>query len=128
MRVAMPSGIKQSVRALLASRMKLKLSIEDYLGPKLHQYVELAPKTVCNDAAHIQRLFQDIVHTGGEGIILRDPSAPYQPGKSRGYLKYKVLILSFLHNLLIVSLFQKFRDAEALVVGSVDSNTWRCEL
>jgi len=83
--------------------MRLTLSVEDYLGPKLHQYIELAPKTVCNDAAHIQRLFQDIVHTGGEGIILRDPSGSYQPGKSRGYLKYKVNILSFLH-LLIASL------------------------
>ena len=31
---------------------------------------------------------------GGEGIILRDPAAPYQPGRSPGYLKHKVKLLS----------------------------------
>jgi len=35
--------------------------------------------------------FQDVLNKGGEGIILRDPSAPYQAGKSAGFLKHKVL-------------------------------------
>jgi len=39
---------------------------------------------------HFERYFQDIIDKGGEGIILRDPRAPFQPGRSPGYLKHKV--------------------------------------
>ena len=39
---------------------------------------------------HLESVFQDIIDEGGEGIILRDPKAPYQPGRCPGYLKHKV--------------------------------------
>ena len=39
---------------------------------------------------HLDEIFQDIMARGGEGIILRDPSAFYQAGRSPGYLKHKV--------------------------------------
>ena len=39
---------------------------------------------------HMEKFFQDIIDKGGEGIILRDPEAPLQRGRSRGYLKHKV--------------------------------------
>lgn len=39
---------------------------------------------------HLETFFQDIVDKGGEGIILRDPTATLQPGRAPGYLKHKV--------------------------------------
>jgi len=30
---------------------------------------------------------------GGEGIILRDPSTPFETGRSKGFLKHKVWAL-----------------------------------
>ena len=55
------------------------------------KYIEVAPYLVCESTSHLEVLFQDIVDKGGEGIILRDPKAPYQPGRSPGYLKHKVI-------------------------------------
>lgn len=54
------------------------------------KYVTLAPMVICKDAAHLDSFFQDVIDKGGEGIILRDPVAPYHPGRSPGYLKHKV--------------------------------------
>jgi ATP-dependent DNA ligase len=50
----------------------------------------MAPKEVCENSHHMQQFLQDIIDVGGEGIILRDPLAPYQPGRSPGFLKHKV--------------------------------------
>ena len=47
---------------------------------------------MCTGIAHLEKLFQDVIDRGGEGVILRDPSAPYIPGRSTGYLKHKVII------------------------------------
>jgi len=52
--------------------------------------IELAQKEVCVDENHLNKYFQNIIDQGGEGIILRDPSAPFQAGSTRGYLKHKV--------------------------------------
>jgi DNA ligase 1 len=60
------------------------------LGKQKWRYIELAQTEVCKDTEHLERFFQDIIDKGGEGIILRDPSAPYQPGRAHGYLKHKV--------------------------------------
>ena len=52
--------------------------------------MELAKKKECKDIAHLEQFFQDVIDKGGEGVILRDPLAPLQPGRSPGYLKHKV--------------------------------------
>lgn len=44
----------------------------------------------CLGSDHLEKFFQDIMDGGGEGIILRDPNSPYEPGRSSGYLKHKV--------------------------------------
>jgi len=52
--------------------------------------LELAPAVECESIAHLEKFFQDVVDKGGEGIILRDPYATLEPGRSAGYLKHKV--------------------------------------
>jgi len=65
------------------------------------KFIDIAEKVVCRDLAHLESFFQDVIDKGGEGIILRDPHAPLQSGRSSSYLKHKVfhiscLIISFL--------------------------------
>lgn len=54
------------------------------------KWIKLADKVVCTGMAHLETFFQEIIAKGGEGVILRDPSSPNQPGRSQGYLKHKV--------------------------------------
>ena len=54
------------------------------------KYIEVAPKEECKGLTHLETFLQDIVDKAGEGIILRDPYAPLQPGRSSAYLKHKV--------------------------------------
>jgi len=51
------------------------------------------------------------LNEGGEGIILRNPTAVYEQGRSRSYLKLKTA-----------------RDAEAKIVARVAPNMWECML
>jgi len=69
---------------------------ENYFAAEPCKYVEVAPKHVCTGTNHLEKIFQDIMDGGGEGIIIRDPNAPYQAGRSRGFLKHKVLTLILL--------------------------------
>ena len=54
------------------------------------KYIGIAEKVVCRDAGHLESFFQDVIDKGGEGIILRDPQALLQPGRTPSYLKHKV--------------------------------------
>jgi len=62
----------------------------DALGGKEHRFIKIAPHTVCKDTDHLEKIFQDIMDQGGEGIILRDPWGPFESGRSSGFLKHKV--------------------------------------
>ena len=55
-----------------------------------HPFIKVAPRTICAGVQHLQEFFQDVIDKGGEGLILRDPTSPYVPGRSPGYLKHKV--------------------------------------
>ena len=61
---------------------------------KLPSFVKVAPKVRCTGISHMEVYFHNIIEGGGEGIILRDPGALYQPGRSPSYLKHKVTSLS----------------------------------
>jgi DNA ligase-1 len=65
------------------------------LNPHTFPFIEIAPKEICRGMNHMQQFLQDIIDEGGEGIILRDPLAPYQPGRSLSFLKHKVSFLFF---------------------------------
>jgi len=102
--------------------------LEQYLnGPgRGNKYVTLAPKLICEGPDHVSSLFDEIVSAGGEGIILRDPNAPFTPGRSQSYLKYKVNG-DTCPSLLTFST-KKFRDAEAKIVKEVGPQQWLCML
>ena len=63
------------------------------LSSKQWEFLKLAPKEVCKDTQHMEKVFQDIIDNGGEGVILRDPLAAYRTGRSRSYLKHKVALI-----------------------------------
>lgn len=65
--------------------------------------MELAPFTQCEGEDHLDKVFEEIVEGGGEGVILRDPRCLYQPGRSGGYLKHKVRLHPFLREDILVS-------------------------
>ena len=90
------------------------------------KFIGIAEKVVCQGNEHLESFFQDVIDKGGEGIILRDPQALLQPGRSPSYLKHKVL------SLLLFSCFkynnQKYRDGEARIVDRSSTHQWECEL
>jgi len=71
------------------------LVVVEYFGqsPSKRPFIEVAPREICKDGTHLEKFYQDIMDRGGEGIILRDPKAAYQPGRSPGFLKHKVFRL-----------------------------------
>ena len=73
--------------------------------------MEVAPKQECNGMEHFQKLLQDIMDQGGEGVILRDPRAEFVTGRSSGYLKHKVYRFSLLLVLYMYS-FSFLRNSE----------------
>ena len=98
-------------------------------GVSACKFVEVAPYQECKDTSHLEYVFQDIVDKGGEGIILRDPNTPYVAGRSGGYLKHKVLLLSPPPpQVLILPIYKKFRDAEAKIIQKTNTYEWECEL
>ena len=75
----------------------------------MYRYIKVAPKVECKDMNHLERFCEEIVAEGGEGIILRDPTDVYQPGRSHGFLKHKVKI-SFPNQLLLRLTFRFNRN------------------
>lgn len=45
--------------------------------------------TACRDRAHLQAFFAALVADGAEGVMVRDPSAAYESGRSNALLKMK---------------------------------------
>ena len=65
-------------------------TIVNRFGGGKHPFIQVPRREECKDMDHLEKFLQDVLDVGGEGIILRDPKAPYQPGRSPGYLKHKV--------------------------------------
>jgi len=71
--------------------------LEEKKFAKANPYISVAGKVACEGVAHLEQFFQDVVDSGGEGIILRNPHSPYEPGRSAGYLKHKVGTITLTH-------------------------------
>ena len=103
-----------------------------HLGGKSWRYIQIAEKEACRGEEHLSKVFQDILDRGGEGVILRDPQAPFEHGRSRGFLKHKVYPPSpfylFSSYNEIFHFLKKFRDSEAKVIEKVGDGLYLCEL
>jgi DNA ligase-1 len=71
-----------------------------YLGAHPVPHLRIIPQTVCRDADQLQARLNSVVAAGGEGLVLRNPSTPYETGRSRNALKVK-----------------RFDDMEGRVIG-----------
>ena len=67
-------------------RMK-ELSV---IGSRIGGHVHLVTHKECVGNSHVLEYLQSVVIAGGEGVILRNPCAHYQPGYTLHTLKVKV--------------------------------------
>jgi len=70
----------------------------DSIGKKEWKHIGVAMAERCQGMQHMEQFFQRVIDKGGEGIILRDPRATLQPGRSPAYLKHKVSFPSTFSN------------------------------
>ena len=69
-------------------------------NPKSSEKIVIIKQTALKDNAQLEKILDEIIAAGGEGVVLREPNAPYERGRSQNALKYK-----------------KFNDAECVVVA-----------
>ena len=55
----------------------------------LPPFCNLVEHVRCESSAHLEAMFDLVLGTGGEGLMLRDPSARYEVGRSSALLKVK---------------------------------------
>ena len=63
--------------------------LEKYLQERPAAHITVIPQYPVGHRAHLQAFLQAVEQQGGEGVIVRDPAAPYTAGRSRQMLKLK---------------------------------------
>ena len=63
-------------------------------------YAEIHNQIICESHDHLNKILEEVISLGGEGLIVRDPKAPYENRRVDTLLKVK-----------------KFLDAEATVIA-----------
>jgi DNA ligase-1 len=63
--------------------------LRQYLSEHPVPFLRIIPQTLCRNADHLQTRLNSVVAAGGEGLVLRNPAAPYETGRSRNALKVK---------------------------------------
>lgn len=66
-------------------------------------WAEVLDHVICTGPAHLIKEMDKIIALGREGVMLKDPTNPYTPGRNNNHLKVK-----------------RFYDAEAVVIGHED--------
>jgi DNA ligase-1 len=70
----------------LAQRLSV---LEQFIKTNNPKYLHLIPQHVCKDKPHAQRFHDEVAKLGGEGIVLRNPNAPYEGFRTTNALKLK---------------------------------------
>ena len=87
------------IRGDFATRLQaVRAVLVGYATPS--SIARVLPQTICRGRTHVLEELEKITAAGGEGVMLRNPSAPYKGGRVSDLLKVK-----------------KFIDDEAIVVG-----------
>lgn len=74
--------------------------VSAWLEENPSQVIQLIEQIPCESKQHLQQFLAEVESKGGEGVILRDPMAAYEAGRSDTYLKVK-----------------SFLDSEGRVIG-----------
>lgn len=74
--------------------------LEDWLARNPVPHIHVIPQTPCEGREHLRQMLKWIEAQGGEGLVLRNPDAPYRTGRDPDSLKVK-----------------SFADREAKVIG-----------
>ena len=64
-------------------------SLRTYLTQKPQKFIEIIPQEKISSSQQIQQKLEQITQRGGEGIVLRNPDAPYEAGRSKNAFKLK---------------------------------------
>ena len=81
--------------------LKARLSVlEQYLNTHKGTFLRIIPQYTCKGNDHLKEFLSDVEKKGGEGVVVRDPSAPYIASRTAKALKVKT-----------------FQDAECTVVA-----------
>ncbi len=63
--------------------------LENYLKQHRTSYIEIIPQLPVENHEQLQHFLQKIEQLGGEGVVVRNPKAPYMAGRSSQILKVK---------------------------------------
>lgn len=67
-------------------------SLRQYLNEHPTPYIEIIEQIPIKNPEHIQQFFTDIQKLNGEGVVIRNPNAPYIHGRSAQILKLKAIM------------------------------------
>ena len=83
--------LKELKRIVKLTKSRWNLRRKDYEYPfnKLECPVVVAKQIVVKDESHLDKVYQEIIKAGGEGIMLKDPESSYEGKRSNYLLKYK---------------------------------------
>ncbi len=79
--------------------------LKNWMKENKAPYLRIIPQILCGGTGHLRRYQKNIETLGGEGIVLRDPKAPYIHGRTSSALKVK-----------------SFEDAECTVINHIPGN------
>lgn len=79
--------------------------IENYLKINQTEYIRVIEQIECKNLRHLERVFNNLISKGAEGVMVKNPNAEYQNGRSDNLLKLK-----------------PYFDAEAKVIGYREGN------
>jgi len=79
--------------------MRLKV-LEKWLEKNPNEFIKIISQEICNGSTHLKKVLDDIDRKGAEGLVVREPDAPYIGKRTSKALKVK-----------------KFKDDECVVIG-----------
>lgn len=80
-------------------KQRLKV-LKEFLQANPSRYIKIIKQTTCKDKKHLKKFLKEIEGKGGEGVVLREPNAPYIAKRTSKALKLK-----------------SFQDDECQVIG-----------
>lgn len=65
--------------------------LQHYLAEHPNAFIQIIEQIPIQNKAHLNAFFSEIQHSGGEGVVVRNPHSPYIHGRSAQILKLKAV-------------------------------------